>query len=245
MSLWHRAPREVYRVYGEDEYLADDAGIIRDGELFDDAAPGCGAASASDAVLAGGAAFSRDAAPGKDAAFASDAVLAGNTAFASDPALGRDGAFVNATRSRSGSARLLGVGLLVGVTVGVLGLIELNASHRPARTAAAIARGGQPSIARQGSAVDRVSVAGVSSSLEARDRKPARRMSSATVHRLIPFAHNSSLSLDHRTWDIARSVRLASCCWGGHSSVLGASMTETSLRLGSEPSLDDEFDFER
>jgi hypothetical protein len=25
MTLWHRAPREVYRVYGEDEYLAEEA----------------------------------------------------------------------------------------------------------------------------------------------------------------------------------------------------------------------------
>jgi hypothetical protein len=73
MTLWQRAPREVYRVYGEDEYLAE-------GEVH--------AATESRSVPV------------------------------SEEAHG----------PRSG--RLLGLGLLVGVTVGALGLVVLNVSHR-------------------------------------------------------------------------------------------------------------------
>jgi hypothetical protein len=68
MTLWHRAPREVYRVYAEDEYLAQ-----------------------------------------------SDAHADEQT-------------WTPPSHSRSG--RLVGLGLLVGVTVGAFALVALNASQR-------------------------------------------------------------------------------------------------------------------
>jgi hypothetical protein len=81
MTLWRRAPREVYRVYGEDEYLAEDEPIV--GEL---------------AGTAGG---------------------------------DGDGRHFTIGRSRSPgsrSGRLIGLGLVVGVTLGVAGLVVRNVS---------------------------------------------------------------------------------------------------------------------
>jgi hypothetical protein len=84
MTFWRRAPREVYRVYGEDEYLAEGEHASAEAHLADDGRPGQAWSQAT-------------------------------------------GAQVRAPHS----GRLLGLGLLVGVTVGALGLVLLNASHRP------------------------------------------------------------------------------------------------------------------
>jgi hypothetical protein len=82
MTFWHRAPREVYRVYGEDEYLAEE----HDGVELP---------------------------PGGE----------------------RDGQMdrpvtVSSGPSGSHAARLLGLGLLAGVTLGAVGLVVSNLSHR-------------------------------------------------------------------------------------------------------------------
>jgi hypothetical protein len=74
MSLWRRAPREVYRVYGEDEYLAE------------------GAESPQEADLP----------------------------HLAEPPPSR----------KSSSGRLVGLGLLAGVTVGTIGIVAINASRR-------------------------------------------------------------------------------------------------------------------
>src|ERR1700684_743101 len=84
MSLWQRTPREVYRVYGEDEYLADD------GQSTGEPAR---------------------ARPGQ--------------------ADGEHGRSVGASsQSYRSQGRLIGLGLLMGVTVGAVALVVLNISHR-------------------------------------------------------------------------------------------------------------------
>lgn len=85
--FWRRAPRAVYRVYGEDEYL--DAGEVG---VEEDTNPTFGGEYASDDQ---------------------------HTTTTHRRPLG----------SRSG--RLVGIGLLVGVTVCALGLVVANVLHRP------------------------------------------------------------------------------------------------------------------
>ncbi|MFZ1154971.1 MAG: hypothetical protein WAN93_08715 [Solirubrobacteraceae bacterium] len=93
MTLWHRAPREVYRVYGEDEYLAE-------GEIH-----------------------------AEGYAHAEGEVHAYSTAHVEEET--RRSSLRGRAQGRR-SQRLVGLGLLVGVAVGALGLVALNASHRPA-----------------------------------------------------------------------------------------------------------------
>jgi hypothetical protein len=82
MTLWHRAPRAVYRVYGEEEYLAEQ----HDG--VEEPPPG-----------------------------------------GADRQTGRPVIVSSAPRG-SHAARLLGLGLLAGVTLGAVGLVVSNLSHR-------------------------------------------------------------------------------------------------------------------
>ncbi len=93
MTLWRRVPREVYRVYGQDEYLAGD-----------DQAPAQPSSSATPVEYERG--------------------------------------------SRSG--RLVGLGALVGVSVGALGLVLTHASSRaPAARSSGIAQSARPSAGGQ------------------------------------------------------------------------------------------------
>jgi hypothetical protein len=84
MTLWRRAPREVYRVYGEDEYL-DDEGSTGEG-------------SQANPI------------PGR---------------WEGQPGV------ISPASHGSHTAQLLGLGLLVGVVIGVLALVVVNASHKP------------------------------------------------------------------------------------------------------------------
>lgn len=93
MMPWQRAPREVYRVYGEDEYLAAEDRPTSERPHV----------SASDSVE-------------EDS----------RVALASPASHG------------SGQGRLIGLGLLIGVTIGAVGLVVVNMSHRsPSREAGA------------------------------------------------------------------------------------------------------------
>lgn len=85
MSLWRRAPRQVYRVYGEDEYLAEEH-------------------VAGDAEFLRGAEDSRAYEQGSE------------LGDAAPPAASR-------------TPRLVGIGLLLGVTVGAAGLVFSHLSH--------------------------------------------------------------------------------------------------------------------
>jgi hypothetical protein len=90
MTLWRRAPREVYRVYGEKEYLAEGDSLIEGHEQSGDESRMDEATRVQDAQIP---------------------------------------SFDSGTRS-SRSVRLVGLGLLMGVTAGVLALVVSNASHR-------------------------------------------------------------------------------------------------------------------
>jgi hypothetical protein len=101
MSLWRRAPREVYRVYGEDQYLEGDT------------APEGETAAREDARSV--EPDSRDA-----ASFAAEV----------PPASPGTAGSSSARPSGSHAGRLIGVGLLVGVGFATLVLVLLNISHR-------------------------------------------------------------------------------------------------------------------
>lgn len=85
MSLWRRAPRQVYRVYGEDEYLAEEH-VAADTEFLGEA---------------------------------------------EDPRSYESGSEIRTAAHPTGSrtSRLVGVGLLLGVTVGAAGLVLSHLSH--------------------------------------------------------------------------------------------------------------------
>ncbi len=84
MSLWRRAPRQVYRVYAEDEYLAEEHGAAESERLREAEQPG-----------------SRERRP----------------EIGLSPPTG------------SRTARLVGVGLLLGATVGAAGLVLSHLTH--------------------------------------------------------------------------------------------------------------------
>lgn len=118
MSLWRRAPREVYRVYGEDRYLEGDAVSSPD-------------ASVGYGVSADGTAYEVD--PEYDAGTGGD--------VGADPSwLGPSGdrGVAPAGSDASHGGRLVGLGLLVGVILATLVLVLVNASrsHRAAREGA-------------------------------------------------------------------------------------------------------------
>jgi hypothetical protein len=100
VTLWQRTPREIYSVYGEDEYLSED-----------------------------------DARASEQA----PKPLAGAE---SSPPPAREGSH----HSRSG--RLLGLGLLIGVTVGALGLVAVNASRPHVSPANGVVRGPASALTR-------------------------------------------------------------------------------------------------
>jgi hypothetical protein len=112
MTLWHRAPREVYRVYGEDEYLADDA-LSAEEEPF---APRVAEEESFTPQVA-----EESCAPPTGEEFHRTPTHNHATYHYSA---------VAPPLHRSRSGRLLGLGLLAGVTVGALGLVALNAAHR-------------------------------------------------------------------------------------------------------------------
>lgn len=85
MSLWRSAPRQVYRVYGEDEYLAEEP-LAADAELLREAED------------------SRSYEKGSEL-----------------------GAATSSVGSRT--PRLVGIGLLLGATVGAAGLVLSHLSH--------------------------------------------------------------------------------------------------------------------
>jgi hypothetical protein len=102
MKLWHRAPREVYRVYGEEEYL------IEEHEAVEEIHP------------------------------------TGETDRLEDRR-----ATVSSLPHSSRTARLVGLGLLVGVSVGAVGLVVFNMAHRAsAPPPLVVSRGARTHLAR-------------------------------------------------------------------------------------------------
>lgn len=128
MSLWRRAPREVYRVYGEDQYL--------EGERTPEA----------------------QVAAREDATTVESDRSAGSSwdAFAADvpPASPRTADRASARPRGLHTGRLVGVGLLVGVGVATLALVFLNASRQRGVAPEPLAQGARAEARQR---VDRVS----------------------------------------------------------------------------------------
>ncbi|MFZ1925432.1 MAG: hypothetical protein WAU42_04730, partial [Solirubrobacteraceae bacterium] len=104
MSLWHRAPREVYRVYGEDQYLEGETAPEGETALPEDTT----AVEPDSRRVASWTAFAADVPPALPGTAGSPSALPGG--------------------SRAG--RLAGVGLLVGVGLATLVLGFSNLSDR-------------------------------------------------------------------------------------------------------------------
>jgi hypothetical protein len=192
MTLWHRAPREVYRVYGQDEYLAED-----DLQVEAPSAPPSGE---------------------------------------------------EAHGSRSG--RLVGLGVLVGVTVGALGLVALNATHRsPAAPRVVVAQTTHPGAAAHASVdapISHRSVVGMSNGPAARRRAPARARTRAPGHPSAGSAHPSAGSAGGNTTVAPTSAESVSKAASAESAQPPQSTTSEPMGSGAQaPPIGGEFEFER
>lgn len=221
MSLWGRAPREVYRVYGDDQYLesaseGDGAPRERATEVEPDAS-----------------------ATGSWTAFA-DGVPA--------PSAGNDGSSpLRSSRPRAG--RLVGFGLLVGVSLATLAVLFLNLSHRQEAAPESLAHG--PRV-QAGQRADRVAGAGLGSAIApSENTRPAQtqrfstpsavaatRSSGATLEDRVPARVLSNpASRSQRAWMAPpRST-------GNGGPEPGAVESPTAAPV--EPPAQDEFGFER
>jgi hypothetical protein len=124
MSLWQRAPREVYRVYGEDEFFSEE-GI--DGEPPEhriDALP-----RAHDSTVHRGEGDERVS---EDAPAAWGVVEGGEGAGVDQDAHAHEAASrAYEHRSSGARSRLVGLALLAAVTLGVGALVLLDVSRYP------------------------------------------------------------------------------------------------------------------
>ncbi len=163
MSLWHRTPREVYRVYGEDQYLEGETASEGETALREDTTavePDSGAGTSWGA-------FAADAPP------------------ASPDIAGSPSARPSGLRA----GRLIGVGLLVGVALATLGLVFLNMSHRHGAAPELV---GQGARVETGQRVARASGAGSASAIAHRGSRPASTPRSSASSAMAPERQSRS-----------------------------------------------------
>lgn len=195
MSLWQRAPREVYRVYGEDQYLEGEERAT-EGETV----------------------------PREDAATVEPDSRAGTSGatFAAEvsPAAARtDGS--SSTRSGGQHAsRLIGVGVLAGVSLATLALVFLNASHPRGVATEPFAQGarmaGRQRIARASGAANAQAITHSESSSPAQPSRlytsnaiaPAHTPGSRLQDRMLAGSKSDPAPRFGRTW----SAALGSSC---------------------------------
>lgn len=161
MSLWRRAPRQVYRVYGEDEYLAEER-------------------VAADAEFPRGAEDSHS--------YEERSEL---------------GAATPTTASRT--PRLVGVGLLLGATVGAAGLVYSHLSHEasPPRVSSS-----GPSVLRRASGANSGSVSQHTFAAASAGSESATRSKGASTSRASASGHTVSGSVArHRVSGLVAAVR--------------------------------------
>lgn len=228
MTLWHRAPREVYRVYGQDEYLGE--GEVRAGEepwLSIHGQP------LSSPALEDRPSQVEDADRENRAAASADR---GESPLRGVP--------VHSSRS-SGSGRLIGLGLLAGVTAGALGLVVSSMSHRSPSPPS----GTEPST--RGHTVSRRSAAHPSGYwTAARMREGQTASASLSRTQALANAHPDPHPRRHEYAPLPR-LRRASGSSEYTSSVAGepwpSQISVAGLNESSEAarSRDGEFDFER
>jgi hypothetical protein len=163
MSLWHRAPREVYRVYGEDQYL--------EGET---------APEGETALREGTTTVEPD---GRG--------MASWTAFAADvpPASPDIAGSSSACPSGSHTGRLIGVGLLVGVGLATLVLVFLNLTHGHGAAPGLV---GQGARVEGGQRVARAAGAGRASATAHSWSRPASTPHSSASTAIVPERRSRS-----------------------------------------------------
>lgn len=151
MSLWRRAPRQVYRVYGEDEYLAEEH-------------------VAADAEFLRGAEDSRSY---------------------------ENGSEIRAAAHPTGSRtpRLVGVGVLLGVTVGAAGLVLSHLSHdaSPPRVSSS-----GPSVLHRASGASSGSVSQHTLGVASADSESAIRSNGASTSHASASGYRASGSVARR-----------------------------------------------
>jgi hypothetical protein len=223
MRLWHRAPREVYRVYGEDQYREAEPAL--DGETF----------AREDTTTA--EPDSRAEAPW--VAFAAEAPSA---------SLGTAGSS-SARLSGSHAGRLIGLGLLVGVVLATLALVFLNMSHRHGAAPEPVGQGIRVEAeegAQSATGVGRVqAIAHRVNSKHAQVRNfsdpPVRmpiRVSGSTLQHRAPAGGGSDTALRlERAWIAALRAP------GDEASATVAG--EPRAQVAVEPPVQDEFGFEQ
>jgi hypothetical protein len=234
MTLWHRAPREVYRVYGQDEYLAEDDVHAADESWPPPVGEEPRQSSAHDdpASVLGGI----------------DPDDVGTTAAYRDEGLHHTVASSRSHGSRSG--RLVGLGVLVGVTVGAFGLVALNATHRsPAAPRVVVAQtihAGAAAHASVDVSISHRSVVGISNGPVARMRAPARARTRAPDHPSAGSAHSSAGSAGGNTTVAPTSAGSVSKAASAESAQPPPPTTSEPTRSGAPaPPIDGEFEFER
>jgi hypothetical protein len=169
MSLWQRAPREVYRVYGDDQYL--------EGESF---AEGDGAQREQTTEVA-----PEESTTGSWTAFAGGAPA---------PPAGNDGSSPLRS-SRSHAGRMLGFGLLVGVSLATLAVLLLNLSHRQEVAPESPAHG--PRV-QAGQREDRVAGGGLGSTIAPGENTRLAQTQRSSTPSAVAIAHSSGAALGDR-----------------------------------------------
>jgi hypothetical protein len=227
MSLWRRAPREVYRVYGEDQY--------REGEM----APEGEAAAQEDTTttepdgrgVASWRAFAAEASPASPGAASS-----------------------SARPSASHTGRLVGVGLLMGVGLATLALVFLNMAHRHGAAPEPVGHGTRAESEQRGKRAaggDRAHAIARSmdSSLVRAShfsappvRKTVRVSGSTLQHRAPAGGGADTAPRLERAWSTALRAPGEGAHGDGAPAMVAA---ETQAQVVVEPPVQDEFGFEQ
>src|ERR1022692_4452109 len=225
MSLWHRAPREVYRVYGEEEYLSGEDGPAVPEESVASSWPDTSSPRTADVEFPDHSVYAEPVGPVGPSADAAG--------YQSPPGLAAARHATSSTTHVSRSGRIVGLGLLVGVVVITLGLIVFTVVHGSAVKPHAAIRAGTGAVINSGTST----LEGVASADRASG--PNRASSAAPAkHRAAP--PRSVKSGTHVRAHAPRIQRQA-------SSGLPVEFSAPSWPPGAAvaQSTDDEFGFER
>ncbi len=222
MSLWSRAPREVYRVYGEDQY--------REGET----APGETVAQEAITPLEPDSRIET-----------SWATLATDVPPASPDSAGSS----SAPPSGLHTGRLIGVGLLLSVGLATLTLVFLNMSHRHGVVPVPVGQGARVEAEQGGGHAAGTGRARViehrvnsrpvkAPSFSAPSLRTPIHVSGSTLQRRPPAAGESNTAPQpERAWPVALRAP-----GNGAPAMVGVELPTPAV---VEPPVDDEFGFEQ
>ena len=232
MSLWHRAPREVYRVYGEEEYLSGEDGPAVPEESVVSSWPDTSSPRPADAEFPDHGVYAGPVGPVGPSADAEG--------YQSHPGLAAGRYATSSPTHASRSGRIVGLGLLVGVVVITLGLIVLTVVHGSAVKPHATMRAGTDAVVNSGTST----LEGVASSdrasgpNRASSAAPAKHSAAPAKHRVAP-----PWSVKSGTHPRAHAPRIQRQASSGLP--VDSSAPSWSPGVAAARSTEDEFDFER